>query len=67
MPTRVVSNGEYMPPPQSENQKKVEARIKELSVGLISNVTAFVALGPGGCPLKVLFEFPPIRRASALA
>jgi hypothetical protein len=31
VPTRVVSNGEYMPPPQSENQKKVEARIKELS------------------------------------
>ena len=31
VPTRVVSNGEYMPPPQSEAQKKVEARIKELA------------------------------------
>lgn len=29
IPTRVVSNGEYMPPPQSETQKKVEARLKE--------------------------------------
>src|SRR5229473_2097465 len=31
IPTRVVSNGEYMPPPQSTNQKKVEARLKELA------------------------------------
>jgi hypothetical protein len=31
VPTRVVSNGEYMPPPQSKNQKHVEARIKELA------------------------------------
>ncbi len=31
VPTRVVSNGEYMPPPQSTNQKKVEARLKELA------------------------------------
>ncbi len=31
VPTRVVSNGEYMPPPQSAMQKQVEARIKELS------------------------------------
>ena len=33
IPTRVVSNGEYMPPPQSREQKKVEARIKELADG----------------------------------
>ncbi len=31
IPTRVVSNGEYMPPPQSKTQKRVEARIKELA------------------------------------
>ncbi len=31
VPTRVVSNGEYMPPPQSAMQKQVEARIKEIS------------------------------------
>src|SRR5712692_8997143 len=31
VPTRVVSNGEYMPPPQSPNQKKVDARLKELA------------------------------------
>ena len=31
IPTRVVSNGEYMPPPQSEHQRRVEARIGELA------------------------------------
>src|SRR3989454_4803482 len=30
VPTRMVSNGEYMPIPQTEKQKRVEARIKEL-------------------------------------
>jgi hypothetical protein len=32
VPTRIVSNGEYMPPPQTERQKRVEARIEELSI-----------------------------------
>ena len=31
VPTRMVSNGEYMPVPQTEKQKRVEARIQELS------------------------------------
>ncbi|HZA14274.1 MAG TPA: hypothetical protein VE618_07250, partial [Myxococcaceae bacterium] len=31
IPTRMVSNGEYMPLPQTEQQKRVEARIKELA------------------------------------
>ena len=31
IPTRIVSNGEYMPPPQSEKQKRVEARIQQLA------------------------------------
>lgn len=31
IPTRVISNGEYMPPPQSADQKRVEQRIHELS------------------------------------
>jgi len=31
VPTRMVSNGEYMPAPQTENQKKMEARIQALS------------------------------------
>jgi len=31
VPTRMVSNGEYMPCPQTEKQKRVEARIKELA------------------------------------
>ena len=30
VPTRIVSNGEYMPEPQTVNQKRVEARIQEL-------------------------------------
>jgi uncharacterized protein len=31
IPTRMISNGEYMPVPQTENQKRVEARIEELA------------------------------------
>jgi hypothetical protein len=31
IPTRMVSNGEYMPWPQTEQQKRVEARTKELA------------------------------------
>jgi len=31
IPTQIVSNGEYLPPPQSEIQKRVEQRIYELS------------------------------------
>src|SRR6185436_18107819 len=31
VPTRMVSNGEYMPAPQTERQRRVEARIEELS------------------------------------
>src|SRR5205823_1003175 len=31
VPTRMVSNGEYMPVPQTDQQKKVEARLDELA------------------------------------
>ncbi|MGD9881205.1 MAG: amidohydrolase family protein [Reyranella sp.] len=31
IPTQIVSNGEYLPPPQSATQRKVEARINELA------------------------------------
>lgn len=31
IPTQMISNGEYMPCPQTENQKRVEARIVELA------------------------------------
>ena len=31
VPTRMVSNGEYMPHPQTEKQKHVEFRTKELA------------------------------------
>src|SRR5438046_4013186 len=31
VPTRMISNGEYMPVPQTEPQKRVEARMAELA------------------------------------
>ena len=31
IPTQIVSNGEYLPPPQSELQKRVERRTMELA------------------------------------
>src|SRR3954449_9345329 len=31
IPTQIVSNGEYLPPPQTETQKRVERRIFELA------------------------------------
>ena len=31
IPTRMISNGEYMPVPQTDQQKQVEARVEELS------------------------------------
>ena len=31
VPTRMISNGEYMPHPQTEKQRHVEARVKELA------------------------------------
>jgi uncharacterized protein len=31
VPTQIVSNGEYLPPPQSETQKRLERRIYELA------------------------------------
>ena len=31
MPTRMISNGEYMPVPQTEQQKRVEARVEALT------------------------------------
>ena len=31
VPTRMVSNGEYMPHPQTEKQRRVEARIQDMA------------------------------------
>ena len=31
IPTRMISNGEYMPAPQTDKQKQVEARVQELA------------------------------------
>src|SRR5437867_12652620 len=32
VPTRMISNGEYMPVPQTDQQRRVEARVEELAV-----------------------------------
>ncbi len=37
IPTQVVSNGEFNPPPQTERQRRVESRIKELADDLGRN------------------------------
>ncbi len=37
IPTQVVSNGEFNPPPQTQQQKQVESRIKELADDLGRN------------------------------
>jgi predicted TIM-barrel fold metal-dependent hydrolase len=34
IPTQIVSNGEFNPPPQTREQRRVEARIAELTAGL---------------------------------
>ena len=34
VPTQIVSSDEYMPPPQSEKQREVEARLKDMADGL---------------------------------
>src|ERR1700756_3323606 len=34
VPTQIVSSDEYLPVPQSERQREVEGRLKELSDGL---------------------------------
>src|SRR5262245_7913960 len=31
IPTRMISNGEYMPAPQTEQQRRVEARVEALA------------------------------------
>src|SRR5881409_3840048 len=31
IPTRMISNGEYMPVPQTQKQKRVEARLEQLA------------------------------------
>src|SRR2546423_13780183 len=38
IPTQIVSNGEYMPPPQTEGQKRVEARTLELAHGAVKKL-----------------------------
>src|SRR3954465_3236272 len=33
VPTRMISNGEYMPAPQTDQQKRGEARVEDLAEG----------------------------------
>ncbi len=51
IPTQIVSNGEWMPMPQTQEQKRVEARTKELADGAAKKLgisrRAFLA-GAGG-------------------
>src|SRR2546430_10974044 len=63
IPTQMVSNGEHMPIPQTEDQKKVEARIKEIadqaSRKLNISRRQFLA-GTGGMAPR----FPPLNTPS---
>ena len=40
IPTRMISNGEYMPVPQTDKQKRVEARIDELKAEVVDKLLA---------------------------
>ncbi len=51
VPTQIVSSDEYMPVPQTEKQRAVEARLKELGDGLAT---------PPGPPTAA--EFPDRSR-----
>src|SRR5438067_647365 len=42
IPTQNISNGEYLPKPQSEKQKEVEARIKELAAEYLADPNKYV-------------------------
>src|SRR2546428_4348367 len=61
IPTQMVSNGEYMPYPQTDKQRQVEARIKELAVSALKKLgisrREFLA-GTGGkaAALPALYE-----------
>src|SRR6476660_1132767 len=61
IPTQIVSNGEYLPPPQSATQKKVEARINELADLNGKHLGLSRALQPQEC-LRI--NFREIFRAS---
>jgi len=79
IPTQIVSNGEYMPPPQTEKQKRVEARTLELADGAAKKLglsrRQFLA-GTGGTAAALLamnelfgqfFDVKPIEMFEAAA
>ena len=51
IPTQIVSNGEYLPPTQSETQKRVERRILELAD---ENAVAVTSTGAGAIHVVVV-------------
>src|SRR5947209_3908151 len=79
IPTQIVSNGEYMPPPQTKRQKRVEARTLELADGAAKKLglsrRQFLA-GTGGTAAALLamnevfgqfFDVKPIEMFEAAA
>src|ERR1700741_1283952 len=57
VPTRMVSNGEYMPHPQTDRQKQVEMRVKEIATSAAKKLgitrRRFLE-GPGGMAASFL-------------
>jgi hypothetical protein len=67
IPTQVVSNGEFNPPPQTAKQKEVEARIKELADDLGRNHgmnrRQFLASSAGMAAAFIAMKWPrPLSR-----
>ena len=64
VPTRMISNGEYMPVPQTDKQKQVEARIQELAESASKKLgidrRRFLA-GPGGMAAVVARDERSVR------
>src|SRR5260370_599205 len=66
VPTRMVSNGEYMPFPQTEKQKHVEQRIQELADKVCKKVgisrRQFLGGAGGGGPALLAREDVPGKK-----
>src|SRR5258708_4443397 len=71
IPTQIVSNGEYLPPPQSATQKRVEERINELAdfngrrVGLSRRQFMRTSCGMAAAFLAMNEIYGPVFRGEA--
>src|SRR5260221_11273095 len=71
IPTQIVSNGEYLPPPQSATQKRVEQRINALAdlngkgLGLSRRQFMRTSCGRGAAFLAINEIYGPVFRAEA--